>query len=390
MTLACLATCSKGLEAVLAQELAALGLPPTPQRGAVAFSGSWEDVARANLWLRTAHRVLVELARGTCGNRQDLYQLAFSQPWEDILPVEGTLAVKASGRHPAFANTHFAELVVKDAIVDRLRARRGSRPSVDLDDPYLRVMLHLESGTASLCLDTSGETLAHRGYRQKEAPAPLSETLAAGLLLLAGYDGNRPLLDPMCGSATILVEAVLIACGRPPSARHRFAFQRWPFVDRSHLERLLQEAEGATKPLRSQVVGFDVDARALAAARGALRAARVSEAVTLQHMDIRRLPPQAAGTLIISNPPYGVRLGQEGQLRALYRAFGDQLKAKAWGCEVWLLLGNRELAREIGLKPRRKHTLYNGPLRCQFCLYPIVEGPYRLKNQGAVPAKLSG
>lgn len=390
MTLACVATCSKGLEAVLAQELAALGLHPTPQSGAVAFSGSWEDVARANLWLRTAHRVLVELVRGSCGNRQDLYQLAFSQPWEDILPAEGTLAVKASGWHPAFANTHFAELVVKDAIVDRLRACRGSRPSVHLDDPYLRVILHLQSGAASLYMDTSGETLAHRGYRQKKAPAPLSEALAAGLLLLAGYDGSRPLLDPMCGSGTILIEAVWLACGQPPGARRRFAFQRWPFVDRSCLRRLLQEAESATKPLGSQVVGLDVDARALAVARGALRATGISEAVTLQQRDIRRLPPQAAGTLIISNPPYGVRLGQEGQLRALYRALGDQLKGKAQGCEVWLLLGNRELAREIGLKPSRRHTLYNGPLRCQFCFYPIVEGSFRQKSQSAMPAKLSG
>jgi putative N6-adenine-specific DNA methylase len=384
----------------------------------VSFSGTWHEVAEANLWLRTANRVLVELVRGPCQNREDLYQLAASFPWEEILPQEATFAVRVAGRHPAFLNTHFAALVVKDAVVDRLRQKRGYRPTVNVRDPDVPIFLHLsvdreqeevganaadlgeearglkaaagwlERGRspepqATLSLDTSGEPLSHRGYRQKEALAPLSEALAAGLLLSAGYDGSQPLIDPMCGSGTILVEAALLACGLPPGGKRRFAFQRWPFFPQPVWQRVKGAARKSPQPLTQPILGLDWDARALALAKRSAQAMGLAEQLVLEQRDVRQLPSLPAGSLVVTNPPYGLRLGNPEDLRQLYRSLGDQLKAKAQGSVAWLLLGNPALAKEVGLRPARKLVVFNGPLRCQFCEYPLVEGKFTSGKKAA-------
>jgi len=378
--LSCIATCSKGLEAILAGELEALGLAPRVGEGVVRFAGSWAQVARANLWLRTAVRVLVELAAGPCQGREELYQLAAAVPWEDLVTESATLAVRVAGGSSAFVNTHFAALVVKDAVVDRLRARRGFRPRVDLEDPHLPLVLHLGEASATLSLDTSGEPLTHRGYRPRQALAPLAEHLAAGLLLLSGYDGSVPLLDPMCGSGTLLVEAALLAGSRAPGAKRRFAFERWGFVNPAWLREAREEAAHRARRPEQPIEGFDLDPNAVAQARRAASRAGVGGEVRVVRGDARKLPALAPGTLVVSNPPYGMRVGEERALRELYRAFGHELKAKAKGCTAWLLLGNPSLAKEVGLAPVRKFVVYNGPVRCQFCCYPVVEGTFRKRR----------
>ncbi len=378
--LSCVATCSRGLEAVLLRELQALGIAGRARTGAVAFTGNWHQVACANLWLRTAARVLIFLAGGPCAGRDDLYSVAFAFPWEDLVWNGSTVAVQVAGRNAAFANTHFAALVVKDAVVDRLRTQKGFRPSVDVHNPDLRVVLHLEAAACGLYLDTSGEPLSHRGYRQKEAEAPLSECLAAGLLLLAGYNGGQPLLDPMCGSGTIVVEAALIATGTPPGYKRRFAFERWPFVTARALAEIKAKALAERKKPKAPIVGRDLSAHALKQARKAAKAAGMETVVRWEKGDVRELPKVEAGTLIVTNPPYGVRLGKEPELVALYRNLGDAVKRQGAGSTLWLLLGNSRLARHVGLKPAKKFQLHNGPLRCQFCSYPVVEGSFGRKN----------
>ncbi|MCX7895083.1 MAG: THUMP domain-containing protein [Thermoanaerobaculum sp.] len=385
MGLPCVATCSRGLEGVLAGELEAYGIVGTRVAGAVEFCASVPQLVHLNFWLRTASRVLVRVGGGPCLSRGDLYQLASSVPWEDYLRRDATVAVQVNGRHEAFVNTHFAALVVKDALVDRLREKRGQRPSVNLQDPDLRVVVHLQPNSCSLFLDSSGEPLSHRGYRQKQAAAPLSENLAAALLLLAGYDGTKPFLDPMCGSGTIVIEAALLASGTPPGWRRSFAFERWPFVEGAWLDQLRQAARAHLVTPSEPIAGSDVSSRAVALAQRAAKAAGVQQAVRFSQQDVRRMPPLAPGTLVISNPPYGLRVGEEAQLSHFYRQLGDTLKHAAVGSEVWLLLGNPRLARQLGLRPQRKFSLFNGPLPCQFCCYPVVEGSFR-RSRGARPS----
>lgn len=380
MELTCVATCSRGLEEVLLQELQSLGVRGRVRAGAVEFEGDWAQVAFANLWLRTAARVLVFLTGGPCSGREDLYSLAFSFPWEELVAKSTTVAVQVAGRNPAFANTHFAALVAKDALVDRLRKHRGFRPSVNVHNPDLRLLLHLQPAACGLYLDTSGEPLSHRGYRQKDAKAPLSECLAAGLLLLAGYNGEQPLLDPMCGSGTIVVEAAFIATRTPPGLKRRFAFERWPFASAHALGEAKAKAFAERRKPQAPIVGRDLSAQALAQARKAAKAAGVEAVVRWEKGDARELPKVEAGTLIITNPPYGVRLGEEAELVALYQKLGDAVKRQAAGSTLWLLLGNPRLARQVGLAPEKKIELYNGPLRCQFCSYPVVAGEFRRKK----------
>lgn len=376
MELTCVATCSRGLEEVLLQELQVLGIRGQARLGAVEFAATWEQVAQANVWLRTAIRVLLFLTAGPCSGREELYQLALSVPWEELVWREATVAVQVAGRNAGFANTHFAALVVKDAVADRMRNHRGHRPSVDVRNPDLRVVLHLKPEACTLYLDTSGEPLSHRGYRQRQAKAPLSESLAAGLLFLAGYDGRQPLLDPMCGSGTIVVEAALLASQTPPGWKRSFAFERWPFASTQGLKEARAEALAGRKKPAAPIVGRDVAQDVLHLARRAAKAAGVEAFVRWERGDVRELPRVPAGTLIVANPPYGVRLGEEPELLALYRQLGDTVKKQAAGSTLWLLLGNPRLARHVGLKPCKKIQLFNGPLKCQFCAYRVVEGEF--------------
>ncbi len=365
-----LATCSRGLEEVLASELVALGAAGvTTERGVVHFSGDRRVLYAANLWLRTAMRVLVPVAGGPAPDRDALYSLASEVPWEDYLGPDTTFAVEAVGRTPAFANTAFAGLVVKDAVVDRLRRRLGRRPDVDRRRPDLGIHLHL-GRSVTLSLDTTGEPLSHRGYRRRGGPAPLAESLAAGIILLAGYDGSQPLLDPMCGSGTIAVEAALLATRTAPGLGRRFACERWPGHDAGLLDELRDEAERARRAAPAPITARDLDPRAVARTRAAAAAAGVDGAVTVEHGDLGTLaaPP---GGMVVSNPPYGHRLGEVDELRPLYRRLGDALKHGATGATAWLLMGERDLAKEIGLRPARRIVLFNGPIECRLVRYDI-------------------
>jgi putative N6-adenine-specific DNA methylase len=377
------ATCSRGLEEVVQAELLALGHSATrATRGAVEFSGGLEALYRANLWLRGATRVLVRLASGVVSSREDLYRLAAEVSWEEVVAPGQTMAVAVAGRHPAFANTSVAALVVKDALVDRLRRVRGQRPDVDRRDPAVRVQLHLAPGEVTLHLDASGEPLSHRGYRRHGGPAPLSEALAAGALLLAGYDGTAPFLDPMCGSGTIAIEAALIATGTAPGLQRGFAFQRWWFHDPVLWAGLVERARASSRRAPAPIHASDVDEAAVRATGRHARRAGVGEWIEVQRRDARQFSLPGPGTVILTNPPYGERLGERDRLRPFYRELGDALKTRAVGATAWLLVGDRELAKEVGLRASRRIPLFNGPIECRLLRFDLFAGPAPRRGGG--------
>ena len=373
------ATCSRGLEDVLADELRALEAPAvSPGRGMVAFSGGLDTVMDANLRLRSAMRVLVSLVRGPVDNRDQLYELAASVPWEDLLAQRQTFAVEVAGRARAFRDSSFAARVVKDAVVDRLRQKRGSRPDVDRESPDIRLHAHLSDGVSSLALDSSGEPLSHRGYRPRGGPAPLNEALAAGILLLAGYDGSEPLLDPMCGTGTFAVEAAMIATRTAPGLLREFAFERWAGHDRQRFQESIRRLSHQHRDAPAPIVARDGDVRAVRATRHNLRSARMERWAEVERGDLRELSlPWGTGGMIVVNPPYGKRTGEVERLGGLYRRLGDVFKNNAPGATAWVLAGERRLANQIGLKPSRRIPLFNGPIECRLLRYELYEGSRR-------------
>ncbi len=377
------ATCSRGLEEVLADELRSLGADAVASgRGMVSFSGDLATVYSANFRLRTGMRVLVPMARGSVGSREDLYQLASSVAWPELVLPEQTIAVEVAGRHRAFGNLNFGAQVVKDAVVDKIRQKSGKRPSVDRDQPDIRLHLHLsERGMTSLSIDSTGEPLSHRGYRPRGGPAPLSETLAAGVLLLAGYDGSEPLLDPMCGTGTFSVEASLIATDTPPGLHREFAFERWATHSQTLYEEVAREARRGRRDAPQPIVARDRDQKAVRATQRNLRAAWMDASVTTEVSDALDLTlPWKSGGMIVANPPYGKRIGDVERLGGFYSRFGDRLKEHATGATAWVLCGQSQLAKQIGLRTSRRIQLFNGPIECRLMRFDLWEGEKRKQN----------
>jgi putative N6-adenine-specific DNA methylase len=379
------ATCSRGLEEVLADELRAVDASAVaPGRGMVSFTGGMDTVLATNLYLRSAIRVLVSLARGRAGNRDQLYDLAASVPWEEALAQRQTFAVEVAGRARAFRDPTFAARVVKDAVVDRLRSKRGQRPDVDRESPDVRLHLHISDGVSSLSVDSSGEPLSRRGYRPRGGPAPLNESLAAGILLLAGYDGSQPLIDPMCGTGTFAVEAALIATQTAPGLLREFAFERWAGHDRLRFQELIRRLSHQHRPAPAPIVGRDRDQRAVRATRQNLRAARMDRWAKVEPGDLKSFTlPWDSGGMVVVNPPYGKRVGDVKRLGGLYRRLGDVFKKKAPGATAWVLAGDRQLANQIGLKPSRRIPLFNGPIECRLLKYEMYEGSRRKRPGGS-------
>jgi len=370
------ATCSHGLERSLSDELGSLGaLDVVIRRRAVTFVGDLATLYAVNLRSRLSIRVLVELASGQTKDRDALYALASSVPWEELLVPTQTLAVAATGGSPVFRRVDLAALVVKDAVVDRLSLRQGVRPNVDRKQPDLRVNVHLSAERSAVSLDSSGPPLSHRGYRPRGGPAPLAESLAAGVLTLAGYDGTSGLLDPMCGTGTIVTEAAMIATRTAPGLRRSFAFERWPFHRPELLDRLRKEAWATQRAAPAPILAWDADQRAVAATQRNLVAAGVQHAVQVERRDVNHLQA-TPGTLVITNPPWGRRLGNVEELRSLYRRLGSRLKHHAPDCTAWLLVGEPALAREVGLRPQRRVPLFNGSVECRLLRYDLVPGKF--------------
>jgi len=369
------ATCSRGFEPILSEEIRLLGGSDViPGRGAVTFRGDLETIYRVNLWSRTAIRVLIHLAAGPVAGRDDLYALARQVAWERWMTPDDTFAVETVGRAPSLEHSGFASLIVKDALADSFRERSGRRPSVDRNRPAVRIRLHLNPRESSILIDTSGQPLSRRGYRRQGGTAPLAESLAAGMLLIAGYDGSRPFADPMCGSGTIAAEAALIASNTAPGLSRRFAIERLPFHDGQVLAELRLQAERSRREPAYPIVASDHDAKVLNGARRNFERGRLSQWITVEARDFGKLTLPGDNALIIFNPPYGHRLDEPGGLLELYRKIGDTLKKRAQGATAWMLVGSGQLARAIGLHASRRVVLFNGPIECRFLRFDLYPG----------------
>lgn len=369
------ATTARGLEEVLAQEIAALGGKRVKAAaGGVAFFGDEAAGYRANLWLRTAHRILIHLLDFPAPAPEALYEGAKTVPWPDLFSVRRTIAVEAAVRDSGITHSRFAAQKIKDAVVDRFREAAGSRPNVDIVAPEVRIHARILGDVCTLSLDTSGESLNRRGYRSDPSEASLRETVAAGIVLLSEWDGSIPLVDPLCGSGTIPIEAALIATRTAPGLRRKdFGFQRIAGYRPKLWASLVAEARETARPRADvRIEGSDLSPGAIEGARRNARNAGMEAAAVFRVQDIGGFSPGVPPGLIICNPPYGVRMtGDDGGVAALYRSMGEAFKKRCGGWTAYVLSGNPAATRHIGLKASRRFPLMNGPIDCRLLKYEL-------------------
>jgi putative N6-adenine-specific DNA methylase len=363
------ATCARGVEPVLADELRALGAADVrPGRGGVAFAGDLALLYKANLWLRTAIRVLRPILEADVHSPDELYDAVRGLDWSRWMTPDHTLAVDCNVRDSHITHSKYAALRVKDAICDQFVERVGRRPSVDVNEPMVGLNLHVYHDHAVLSLESSGESLHKRGYRPALTRAPLNEALASALVLLTGWKGETPFVDPLCGSGVLPIEAAWLALRRPPGlTRKRFGFQGWMDFDVQLWTALRDEARrGVRKALPAPVLGSDVRGDVVAAAINNARAAGVGHLLRFDKRDVRDFrPPDGPPGVLLCNPPYGERIGEEKELFGLYRLLGDVFLQRCPGWTAFVFTGNRALAESIGRRPSVQVPLYNGKIPCR-------------------------
>jgi putative N6-adenine-specific DNA methylase len=367
------ASCPRGLEELLFQELSSLGAKePSVTPGGVAFSGNWETCYRANLWSRIASRILWRVADFSYRNEAELYAAARAVAWPRYFSVQKKIRVNVTAQKSPLKSLEFATLKVKDAVCDVFRDKGGSRPDVDRAAPDVRIHAFLEEAKGILYLDTSGEALFKRGWRMDVAEAPLRENLAAGIILLSGWKFDQPLLDPMCGGGTLLSEAAAMARGRAPGAKRGFGFEKLSVFDGKLWEKV--RTERTVAPVEPRLYGSDTDPAALQAARRNLGAAGVERWVKLEQSDVlERAAPEGAGVMV-ANPPYGERIGSADELALFYPRLGDSLKKRFAGWRCYIFTADLRLPRLIRLEPSRRTPLWNGSLECRLYEFEIVSG----------------
>jgi putative N6-adenine-specific DNA methylase len=370
------ATCPRGMEDALARELESLGAASIgASPGGVEFTGDFETCYRANLECRVASRVLWRVAGAHYASEDDLYRAAHAVAWPEWFGADQTLRVDLSAIRSPLKSLDFATLRIKDAVCDRFRAETGRRPSVDTRSPHVRVYAFLTADRITLYLDTSGEALFKRGWRQQVTEAPLRENLAAGILRISGWTPGEPLLDPMCGGGTFLTEAATMALDIAPGLGRRFGFESLKNFDRALWTRLRAEVEQRRRqPSAPSIFGSDIDGRAVEAARANLTGAGVADAVRLQRADVLELQSPAPAGVLVANPPYGIRIGEEQALAAFYPKLGDALKQRFAGWRAYIFTSDLRLPSLIRLKPARRTPLYNGAIECRLFEFRIVEG----------------
>ncbi len=371
------APCPRGLEQVLVAELTRLSATAvTPTDGGVAFTGDLGVACRINLESRIASRVLWRVGDGGYRDEHQLYDLVKAIDWKRHFAPTRTLRVDVAATRSPLQSLEFATLRVKDAICDRLRDDLNVRPSIDKRQPDVRVHAYLTARDATLYVDTSGEALFKRGYRRDADDAPLRENLAAGLLALAGWMPDQVLLDPMCGSGTIAVEAALLAADRAPGLSRTFGFQKLAWFDGPAWQRMKQSARDRVRaaPANVSIFASDLAAGAVAKAQANLRHAQVDAFVQVECADLLdRAAPAAAG-ILLANPPYGVRLADLERLARFYPLLGDALKQRFAGWTAYFFTGDLRLPKLIHLKVAKKTPLFNGAIECRLFAFPLVSG----------------
>ena len=376
----------QGLEPLLAQELTELGASDIQiGRRMVSFSGDKEMMYRANYFLRTAIRVLKPIKQFKARSADDVYNAVKDIDWTEYLTPTTTFAVDSVVFSPEFHHSKFVAYKVKDAVADQMREKTGQRPNVSVSNPDLQLHIHISDYDATLALDSSGESLHRRGYRQESVAAPLNEVLAAGILLMTGWKGETDFLDPFCGSGTLCIEAALIARGIAPGVfRQSYAFEKWSDFDAELFQRVSAD-DSAEREFEHHIYGRDIDPKAVGIARRNVKAAGLARDITIDEADFTKVPlalpqddanPEQSNTqkpLIVTNPPYGQRITSP-DLLGLYRAIGQRLKREHSGGEAWVLSQQEECFEQIGLKPSLKTPLFNGSLECELRKYVLFDG----------------
>lgn len=368
------ATVARGLEHIAAQELERLGAKEVrPEFTGVHFVGDKAMLYRVNLWARTIFKVLVPIREFYCPNPDILYREVQKISWDDYLQPHNTLAVNSTGGNQKLNHTHFTALQVKNAIVDQQRLKSGQRSSVDAENPDVLINAHIHQDRCILSLDSSGTSLHRRGYRQAMGTAPLKETLAAALLDMAEWNSSLPFLDPLCGSGTLPLEGGLKALNIAPGLfRKKFGFENWFDFDEQLWQELLTEAQNSRIPdLKAPIFGSDRDSNVLSQARSNASRCGIEHQITFTTTELSHLEAPADCGVLICNPPYGERLGDPKELGALYKTLGDIFKQRFKGWTAFILTGNKELAKRVGLKASRRIPVYNGSLACTLLKYEL-------------------
>lgn len=378
------APCPRGLESLLCAELTELAASSVhPVEGGVHFKGDWNVGYRANLESRIASRVLWKLGQFGYRSENDVYQSAHGLPWSDWFSEEETIRVNVAMVRCPLPSLEFVTLRIKDAVCDKFRALTGRRPSVDTQAPAVRIHAFLDAQEVSFYLDTSGEPLFKRGYRKAGGEAPLRENLAAGILRLAGWRPGTPLFDPMCGSGTFLLEATQMALGHAPGRGRQFAFERLRNFEPDLWSRIRQEAlEREREAVAQPIYGSDLYGEVLKMARANLAACGLEPVVSLKQANVLEVSPPAPEGILVTNPPYGVRVGEGEALQAFYPQLGDVLKQRFSGWRAYLFSADMTLPKLIGLKASRRTPLYNGALECRLFEYKLVAGSMRRQKEG--------
>lgn len=369
------ATTQQGLEPLLAAELKLLGATHITQHNrAVSYQGNLEILYRSNLWLRTALRVMVPIARFKVTGERDLYEELRRINWETYLKVDQTLAVDSIVKSDFFNHSQYVALKTKDAIVDEFRDKYGKRPSVDVENPDVRINIHIFKDDCTVSLNSSGDSLHRRGYRADANLAPLNEVTAAALIQLSGWDGKGVFLDPMCGSGTILIEAAMFAKNMAPGLlRKKYGFETWNNFDAALWQTLKDEAYKAIQETDNKFIGSDKVFKVTEIARNNVMLAGLDEDIRISNKQFEEQKPPADGGMVIMNPPYGERLSV-AEINAFYKSIGDKMKKDFQGYKVWILSSNKEAIKHIGLATYKKYTVWNGPLECKFHGYDIYAG----------------
>jgi putative N6-adenine-specific DNA methylase len=364
----------KGLESVLADELRAIGAADVePVNRGVNFSGSVAMMYKSNLYLRTALRILMPIAKFRAMNEDVLYKRVMAIDWSAYMTYKNSFAIDAVTFSKTFRNNHYVELKIRDAIVDQFRKNTTLRPSVDLKNAEIRINVHVQENNFTVSLDSSGESLHKRGYRKSMHSASLSEVLAAGLIYLTGWNGDKPLFNPMCGSGTIALEAAMIGANIYPGITGRgYAFQHWPDFDRLLFERVLEEIP-EPRNMTYPVTASDIDREAVRITRSNARLLGLEKYLVIEKTDFLGSATADVPSVVIMNPPYGERL-EVDNIEKLYQGIGTTLKHNYPGSAAWLFSANMEATKSIGLKPEKKYTLFNAGLECRYLHYSLFRG----------------
>jgi len=371
-----------GLEDVLATELRSLGASDvTVLNRAVLFSGDKKLLYKANYCSRAALSFLMPVAEFRIKTKEDLYSGAMKVEWNRFLDEGKTFSIAPVVNSPLFSHTGYAGLILKDAVADYFRNKTGYRPSVDTHNPDLLINLHISNNLVTISLDSSVVPLFKRGYRQEQAVAPLNEVLAAGVIMLSGWNATVPLLDPMCGSGTFAIEAGMIACKIPPGKlRQFFGFQRWKDYDKELFEKIREEADSLISLSPVSIKASDISAEAAAMARSNVARAGLSDVVSVSVADFKDLTHSGSDCSLFLNPPYGLRIRPE-EIDTLYGMIGSTLKHSFSGTTAWIITSNKESLKHVGLKPSEKHTLFNGALECLLLKYELYQGSRKQEKQ---------